>query len=102
VSYMKKLAAGATILDMRLGYTPSEAYRLFDVLGPTGRGAYLTLLWTIDLLLPALFALFLSSAIRRGAFRSWRSVPFLPAAFGYADDIAVTVLLLPYSVPLPA
>ena len=53
--YMKDLAAGAPLLDMRLGYTPEAAYHLFDMLGKKGRGTYLTLLWTIDLSLPALF-----------------------------------------------
>ena len=38
VPYMKDLAAGAPLLDMRFGYTPNAAYHLFDVLGETGRG----------------------------------------------------------------
>lgn len=59
VPYMKDLAAGAPLLDMRFGYTPDAAWRLFEVLGQNGRDNYLKLLWTIDILLPALFALFL-------------------------------------------
>jgi hypothetical protein len=81
VPYPTKLAAGAPILDMRLGYTPSAVYELFDSLGQTGRNAYLTLLWTADLLLPALFSLFLSAAIGRGAFRAWRFIPFVGQSF---------------------
>lgn len=96
VPYMKNLAAGAPILDMRPGYTPDAAYHLFDVLGQAGRGAYLRLLWTIDLLLPALFGLFLSSAIRHGAFRAWHSVPLLAAACDYAENITITILLIRY------
>ena len=80
VPYMKNLAAGAPLLDMRPGYSPGAAYHLFEVLGQTGRGAYLRLLWTIDLLLPALFGLFLSAAIRRGALRAWQSIPFFATA----------------------
>src|SRR5262249_3614237 len=64
VPYMKDLAAGAPILDMRPGYTPDAAYHLFEVLGPSGRSTYLRLLWTVDLLLPTLFGVFLWSAIR--------------------------------------
>jgi hypothetical protein len=94
--YMKDLAAGAPLLDMRPGYTPDAAYRLFDMLGQKGRGTYLTLLWTIDLSLPALFGLFLSSAIRRGAFRAWQSIPVLAAACDYAENITITMLLLRY------
>lgn len=102
VPYMKDLAAGAPLLDMRSGYTPDAAYHLFDVLGQTGRGAYLKLLWTIDLLLPALFSLFLSSAIRRGAFRAWQSIPLLAAACDYAENIMITILLLRYPLHEPA
>ena len=51
VPYPTKLAAGAPILDMRLGYTPSAVYELFDSLGQTGRNAYLidVLRYVIDL-----------------------------------------------------
>jgi hypothetical protein len=102
VPYMRDLAAGAPLLDMRPGYTTDAAYHLFDVLGQTGRGTYLKLLWTIDLLLPALFGLFLSSAIRRGAFRAWQSIPLLAAACDYAENITITILLLRYPIHEPA
>ena len=102
VPYMKVLAAGAPLLDMRPGYSPGAAYDLFDVLGQTGRGAYLRLLWTIDLLLPAIFGLFLSSTIARGAFRSCRSIPLVAAACDYAENITITILLLRYPMHEPA
>jgi len=102
VPYMKDLAAGEPLLDMRPGYTPDAAHHLFDVLGDTGRSAYLKLLWTVDLLLPALFGLFLSSAIRRGAFRAWHAIPFVAAACDYAENITITVLLLRYPMDEPA
>jgi hypothetical protein len=101
VPYMKELAAGAPLLDMRPGYSPDAAYHLFYVLGQTGRGAYLKLLWTVDLLLPALFGLFLSSAIRRGAFRGWHSIPLVAAACDYSENIAITILLLRYPMHEP-
>jgi nucleoside-diphosphate-sugar epimerase len=96
VPYMKGLSAGAPILDMRPGYTANAAYQLFDVLGRSGRAAYLTLLCTIDLVLPALFGLFLSAAIRRGAFRNWHSVPLLATVCDYAENVAIAILLLRY------
>ena len=102
VPYMKDVAAGAPLLDMRPGYTPDAVYHLFDTLGQTGRGSYLKLLWTIDLVLPALFGLFLSSAIRRGAFPSLRSIPLLAAACDYAENIAITILLVRYPMQEPA
>jgi hypothetical protein len=98
---MKRLAGGLPILDMRLGYSASAAARLFDALGAAGRTAYLHLLWTVDLGLPALFALFLSGAIRRGRFHRLAWAPVLAAAFDYAENIAITILLLHYPRQLP-
>jgi hypothetical protein len=87
---------------MRPGYTPGGAYHLFDVLGQAGRAAYLRMLWTIDLMLPALFGLFLSSAVRRGPFRAWQSIPLLAAASDYAENITITILLLRYPMHEPS
>jgi hypothetical protein len=102
VPYMKQLAAGASLLDMRPGYTPGDVYQLFDVLGHAGRAAYLRMLWTIDLVLPALFGLFFSSAVRRGAFRAWQSIPLLAAASDYAENITISILLLRYPMHEPS
>jgi NAD dependent epimerase/dehydratase family enzyme len=96
VPWMKHLAQGAPILDMRPGYSEVEAYGLFDVLGDSGRSAYLKLLWTIDLVLPMLFGLFLSAAIQLGAFRRLKWVPFAGAGLDYAENVAITVLLTGY------
>jgi hypothetical protein len=102
VPYMKDQAAGAPLLDMRPGYTPEAAYHLFDALGQTGRGTYLKLLWTVDLLLPLLFGLFLLSAIQHGAFRAWQSIPLLAAACDYTENLTITILLLRYPMHEPA
>jgi hypothetical protein len=99
---MKDLAAGAPLLDMRPGYSPDAAYHLFEVLGQTGRAMYLRLLWTVDLLLPGLFSLFLSSVIRRGAFHAWHVIPLIAAACDYAENITITILLLRYPMDEPA
>jgi hypothetical protein len=96
VPYMKDLAGGMPLLDMRPGYTPDAVYHLFDVLGPPGRGSYLRLLWTVDLVLPLLFGLSFSSAIRRGGFRAWRAIPLLGSACDYAENIVITILLVRY------
>jgi hypothetical protein len=96
VPYMTQLSGGAPILDMRPGYTPAAAYELFDALAQAGREAYLTLLWTVDLILPMLFGLFLSAVMRRGRFRAWSWLPLLGAAFDYAENLLITLLLLRY------
>ena len=102
VPYMKKLAGGAPLLDMRPGYSPEAAYELLDSLGRDGRTAYLKLLWTVDLVLPALFGAFLFAAIRRGALRSWRFVPAAAAVFDYAENTAITTLVWRYPERHPA
>jgi len=101
VPAMKRLAGGLPILDMRPWYSGHAAYQLFDALGATGRSAYLHLLWSVDLCLPLLFALFLSGAIKRGWFRWLGWVPVLAAASDYAENVAITVLLMQYPTRLP-
>jgi nucleoside-diphosphate-sugar epimerase len=98
---MRRLAGGLSILDMRPWYSGHAAYQLFDALGATGRSTYLHFLWSVDLCMPLLFALFLSVAIKRGAFRRLGWVPLLAAASDYAENVAITVLLLHYPDRLP-
>ena len=45
-------SGGIPILDMRLSYTPEEAYQLFTALGTAGRQAYRTLHLVPDMLFP--------------------------------------------------
>jgi|ERR1035441_4857884 hypothetical protein len=96
VPRMRRLAAGLPLLDMRLWYSSQSVTHLFDTLGENGRRAYLHLLWTVDLCLPLLFALFLAGAIQRGWFRRLAWLPSLAAASDYAENIAITVLLVRY------
>jgi len=93
---MKQMAGGLSILDLRPGYSGEDVYRLFDALGEIGRSAYLHQLWTFDLFLPLLFALFLSAAIERGELRRLRWIPALAAVSDYAENVAITTLLLTY------
>jgi len=101
VPAMKRLAGGLLILDMRPWYSAPAAYQLFHALGPTGRSAYLHLLWSVDLYLPLLFALFLSGAIKRGRLRRLGWVPVLAATCDYAENVAITLLLRQYPAKLP-
>jgi hypothetical protein len=102
VPWMRQLSGGRPILDMEFWYSASTVYSLFDVLGEAGRRAYLQLLWTIDLILPTLFGLFLSSAIRRTPFRRLNWLPFLASGFDYGENIAISLLLVRYPVHMPA
>jgi nucleoside-diphosphate-sugar epimerase len=96
VPYMLAASGGLPILDMRLSYTPAEAYHLFDVLGAGGRADYLTLLWTVDLAIPFLVMTFLWNAISRGPLRRIRLLGLAGGAADYLENIAITALLLHY------
>jgi len=50
-------SGGVPILDMRMSYTPEEAYQLFAALGTAGREAYRTLHLVPDMLFPISYAL---------------------------------------------
>ena len=49
-------SGGLAILDMRMSYTPEEAYQLFAALGTVGRQAYRTLHLVPDMLFPISYA----------------------------------------------
>src|SRR5262249_34897718 len=67
---------------------------LLSSLGEAGRAQYLTMLWTFDLALPALFTLVLFRAVRAGGARRWRWATLAPGAMDYLENIAVTALLV--------
>ncbi len=95
VPRMRELASGEPILDMRMtGYSPREAHRLLETLGPVGRRRYLEMLWTIDLLLPALFAAFLGASVSQGALGRWRWAALLGGGADYLENATITLLLL--------
>jgi len=50
-------SGGVPILDMRISYTPDEAYELYKALGTAGRQAYRTLHLVPDMLFPISYAL---------------------------------------------
>jgi hypothetical protein len=50
-------SGGVPILDMRMAYTPEEAYHLFTALGTAGRQAYRTFHLVPDTLFPIAYAL---------------------------------------------
>jgi len=83
VPSMLKSAGGLPLLDMRLSYSPTDAYHLLDILGETGRASYMQLLWSVDILIPALSTLFLWMAISRGPLKRLRPL----ALIGGAADI---------------
>ena len=65
-------SGGVPILDMRLSYTPEEAYHLFTALGAAGRQADRTLHLVPDILFPISYALLFAFA------SAWFLVRLLP------------------------
>lgn len=96
VPRIRQLAGGAPMLDLRLGYAPREAYQFLDALGPAGRTMYLAMLWTVDLLLPLLFTLFLWTAIGKGELRRWRWAALAAGVADCLENMAITTLLTAY------
>jgi hypothetical protein len=99
---VKQLSHGLPLLDMRVHYNQHDLYQYLDVLGPVGRGTYVRFYWTVDVVLPALFGLFLWLVIRSTHLRRFKWLAFLAAGLDYAENICVTVLLLRYPLRAPA
>jgi hypothetical protein len=97
----KRLAGGLSLLDLRFWYTSQAVDDLFKALGEQGRRAYLQLLWTIDVWLPLICAMFLAEVIFRGRFQWLSWFPALVAACDYAENSVITVLLCYYPTQLP-
>ena len=101
----QRLTQGAGIPDMQRHYDADGAYRILAAQGETGRAYYLRSLWTLDVALPVLAALWLAIAIvlaLRHASTGWRGLAFLellPLAAGISDlleNSAISVLLVNY------
>jgi hypothetical protein len=88
------LAGGEPVLDLRPAFGPEVVRRVLDALGSGGRAQYVAMLWTVDLVLPALFALALWAALSVGALRRWRRLALAAAAADYLENYALTALVL--------
>ncbi len=96
-------AGGRPILDTRAtGYGPAEAHALLTALGEAGRRQYETLLWTLDLAMPALLSAFLWTSVSLGSLRRWRWAAVLGGAADWAENVAVTALLAAFPAEPPA
>lgn len=90
---------GAAILDMRIGYTPDDAYALLEELGAEGRQAYAAMLLGGDMLFPISYSLLFA------AIAAWLLVRVVPpdhwaqrlsliALIGGISDIAENLSIL--------
>jgi hypothetical protein len=98
---LRVIAGGEPVLDLRPGFGPAEAYDLLARLGAAGRSSYLTMLWTVDLVLPALFGIALWFALSAGALVRWRRLAIAAAAVDYLENVALSALILAFPEPHP-
>lgn len=88
---------GEPVLDLRAGgYGPLEAHRFLDTLGEHGRRLYLTLLWTLDVFMPALLSALLWTSLSLGTLRRWRWAGLLGGATDGLENVATSGLLLSF------
>ncbi|HMO40202.1 MAG TPA: hypothetical protein PKC76_02070 [Saprospiraceae bacterium] len=82
-----------TVLDLRFGFTPEEAWQLLDALGEAGRAQYQQIELTLDVLYPLIytgFLVFLLSLLYKKTLRPdslWRLLNLLPFVVLIADFI---------------
>jgi hypothetical protein len=90
---------GAVILDMRVGYTPDDAYALLEGLGAEGRQAYAAMLLGGDMLFPISYSLVFAAIaawllIRVAPPDHWVQKLSLIALIGGISDIAENLSIL--------
>lgn len=93
---------GATILDLRFGYSPNEASQTLDSFGTQGRQAYLLMLAITDSIYPLVYALFLVLAasyvlkqtLKEGSIlRLFNLAAIDVALFDYVENLGIIYLL---------
>ncbi len=90
---------GAAILDMRICYTPDDAYALLEALGSEGRLAYATMLLGGDILFPISYSLLFAAIAawllaRVAPPDHWAQKLSLIALIGGISDIAENLSIL--------
>lgn len=105
VPRIEQASGGAGLLDMRIYYSPSEAYALLERLRPEGRSLYLQMLLSFDALFPALYAVTFALIVvgifrpmrkRRLALRIMVLLPLAAGLFDWSENGAVLAMLLKY------
>jgi hypothetical protein len=99
---------GLPILDMRSGYTPNEAYALFDALGAQGRQIYATMILAADIFLPIIYTLFfvaliawLSRILTLGhAAQRLIFAPFIALVGDWGENICSLLMMATYPTRL--
>jgi len=110
VAQLKALTGGVGILDMQFGYSPQEAYQLFDALGEAGRAFDLRVIVPQDFLFPALYSLFYVIATTHLFRRTFAenhpmhrliALTLLGGLADYCENICIVIMLLNYPTQLP-
>lgn len=105
VPRIEQASEGAGLLDMRIYYSPGEAYALLERLGPEGRSLYRQMLLSFDALFPALYAttfVLIIAAIfrplrkRHPVLRIMALLPLAAGLFDWSENGAVLAMLFQY------
>lgn len=84
------------LLDVRFGYTPEDARRLFEALGASGRNLYALTEVTLDLVFPfvygGLLALLVVNLFSRERTRFLVLIPVLGVVFDLLENFTVALL----------
>jgi len=111
VPRIEQISGGAGLLDMRLYYSPEEAYALLGQLHPEGRDVYLKLLLSFDVGFPALYAVTFSlivirilrfAAFRRPMLRLLALIPLAAGLFDWLENGCLLAMLVQYPAASPA
>jgi len=103
-------SGGAGSPDTSFWYTPTDLYQIADAYGPAGRQAYLRARWTLDLVWPVVYTVFLSltiSWVYRRAFAvesRWQLTNLVPVAgmlLDYLENSATSLVMARYPALTP-
>ncbi|MBK6905194.1 MAG: hypothetical protein IPH04_20945 [Saprospirales bacterium] len=102
----KKLAGfggpGTKVLDLHFGFSPEEAYRFLEKIGPEGRSLYGLIEGTADMIYPIVYSLLLGTLLvliwRRILPENSRRlriglIPLVAAVFDYLENICNLILV---------
>ena len=106
----EQISGGAGSPDLSLFYTPGDLYKMAEVYGEEGRGAYIRSRFTFDLLFPLVYTSFLvttiSYVLKRGfdSDSRWQLANLVPVTgmvLDFLENISTSIVMARYPVRTP-
>ncbi len=107
---MKAESGGVGPIDLRLRYTPDEAYRMIEAYGEHGRRRYALVESTVDVAYPLTYATLIALVFTYGSRRAYRHdhplnkaslVPYGVMLVDYVENVGIVTMLLRYPARYP-